>query len=176
MKWTVALVLLLLLAVGGALYYFIFTLDGARTALTLAQKVIPQSIIIDTTIEGGSVYEGLQLGKTLVDVKDIVAINADDLVLKYDLQQLWEHKLFKVSQLESTNLSVALSDQIFAPKDQVEEEPTDPNAPPFRLVFPVDIDIDRWRHLFSPFPEHPALPPLHSWYRKQSQSHLQLSH
>ena len=143
-KWTVALVLLLLLAVGGALYYFIFTLDGARTALTLAQKVIPQSIIIDTTIEGGSVYEGLQLGKTLVDVKDIVAINADDLVLKYDLQQLWEHKLFKVSQLESTNLSVALSDQIFAPKDQVEEEPTDPNAPPFRLVFPVDIDIDRF--------------------------------
>ena len=86
-KWTVALVLLLLLAVGGALYYFIFTLDGARTALTLAQKVIPQSIIIDTTIEGGSVYAGLQLGKTFVDVKDIVAINADDLVLKYDLQQ-----------------------------------------------------------------------------------------
>lgn len=142
-KWAVALVVLLLLLLCGTLYYFLFTLDGARTGLSLAQKVIPQSIIIDTTIEGGSVFEGLELGKTLVDIKDVVAINADDLTLKYDLRAL-EHKLFKVTALESSNLSVALSDQIFAPSEPKPEEPEDPNAEPFRLVFPVDIDIDRF--------------------------------
>ena len=141
-KWGLASSFLFLCLLGGALYYFIFTLSGARTALSLAQNVIPQNIIIDTTIEDGSVYSGLKLGKTLVDIKDVVAINADSLTLKYDLMQL-QQKLFKVQTLESSNLVVSLSDAIFAPKAE-NPKPEDPNAPPFRLTFPVDIDIDRF--------------------------------
>ena len=87
-KWSFAALVLLLFALGGALYYFIFTLPGAQKALEIAQNFIPQSIIIDTSIEGGSVWEGLRLGKTLVDIKDVVTINADDLVLEYDLMQM----------------------------------------------------------------------------------------
>lgn len=141
-KWSFAALVLLLFALGGALYYFIFTLPGAQKALEIAQNFIPQSIIIDTSIEGGSVWEGLRLGKTLVDIKDVVTINADDLVLEYDLMQM-QQKLFKVHTLESNNLTVALSDKIFEPSTDP-EEPKDPNAPPFRLNFPVDIDIDRF--------------------------------
>lgn len=137
-KWTTACVLLLLLAVGGALYYFLFTLDGARTALTLAQKVLPSSIFVDTTIESGSFFKGLHLGKTLVEVQDVVAINADNLVLTYDLEQLKDKKLH-VTALTSDNLSVALNDQLFAPK---EEEP-EPETPPFKLELPVEIAVDK---------------------------------
>lgn len=131
---------LLLALTAGALYYFLFTLSGARQGLSLAQTFIPQSIIIDTTIESGSVFDGLVLGKTLVDIKDVVTITADDLTLKYDLKQM-QQNLFKVNVLESSNLNVALSDAIFAPK---EPKPEEPSTEPFRLSFPVDIDIDRF--------------------------------
>lgn len=137
--------LFLIVVLGGALYYLLFTTNGARQGLQLAQNFIPQSIIIDTTIESGSVYEGLVLGKTLVDIKDIVAITADDLVLRYDLMHLLDsERLFKVNELSSSNLTVALYDAIFAPKTEEPEAPKDPNAEPFRLTFPVGIDIDRF--------------------------------
>ena len=133
---------LLLTGLGALLYYLLFTTSGARQGLQVAQQFIPQSIIIDTTIESGSVYEGLVLGKTLVDIKDVVAITADDLVLHYDLTQLLnQERLFKVHELSSSHLTVALSDALFAPKPK---EPEPPAGEPFRLVFPVGIDIDRF--------------------------------
>ena len=133
---------LLLAGLGALLYYLLFTTSGARQGLQVAQQFIPQSIIIDTTIESGSVYEGLVLGKTLVDIKDVVAITADDLVLHYDLTQLLnQERLFKVHELSSSHLTVALSDALFAPKPK---EPESPAGEPFRLVFPVGIDIDRF--------------------------------
>ena len=133
---------LFLVGLGALLYYLLFTTSGARQGLQVAQQFIPQSIIIDTTIESGSVYEGLVLGKTLVDIKDVVAITADDLVLHYDLTQLLNpERLFKVHELTSSHLTVALSNAIFAPKP---EEPEPPASEPFRLVFPVGIDIDRF--------------------------------
>lgn len=133
---------LLLSGLGALLYYLLFTTSGARQVLQVAQQFIPQSIIIDTTIESGSVYEGMVLGKTLVDIKDVVAITADDLVLHYDLTQLLnQERLFKVHELSSSHLTVALSDALFAPKPK---EPESPAGEPFRLVFPVGIDIDRF--------------------------------
>lgn len=133
---------LLFAGLGALLYYLLFTTSGARQGLQVAQQFIPQSIIIDTTIESGSVYEGLVLGKTLVDIKDVVAITADDLVLHYDLTQLLnQERLFKVHELSSSHLTVALSDALFAPKPK---EPEPPAGEPFRLVFPVGIDIDRF--------------------------------
>ena len=133
---------LLLSGLGALLYYLLFTTSGARQGLQVAQQFIPQSIIIDTTIESGSVYEGMVLGKTLVDIKDVVAITADDLVLHYDLTQLLnQERLFKVHELSSSHLTVALSDALFAPKPK---EPESPAGEPFRLVFPVGIDIDRF--------------------------------
>ena len=133
---------LLLTGLGALLYYLLFTTSGARQGLQVAQQFIPQSIIIDTTIESGSVYEGLVLGKTLVDIQDVVAITADDLVLHYDLTQLLnQERLFKVHELSSSHLTVALSDALFAPKPK---EPEPPAGEPFRLVFPVGIDIDRF--------------------------------
>lgn len=136
-KWTTACVLLLLLALGGALYYFLFTLDGARTALTLAQKVLPSSIFVDTTIESGSFFKGLHFGKTLVEVQDVVSINADNLVLTYDLEQLKDKKLH-VTAITSDNLSVALNDQIFAPKEKDQED-----TQLFKLDLPVEIVVDK---------------------------------
>ena len=141
-KLGVAAIACFLVALAGLLYYVLGTTSGARQALRIAQEFIPQSIIIDTTIESGSVYDGLVLGKTLVDIKDVVAISADDLVLHYDLMQLLEpERLFKVKELTSSHLTVALSDAIFAPKPEMPEEPS---SEPFRLIFPVGIDIDRF--------------------------------
>ena len=134
---------LFLAGLGGLLYYLLFTTNGARQGLQLAQQFIPQSIIIDTTIESGSVFEGLVLGKTLVDIQDVVAISADDLVLHYDLTRLLDQeRLFKVSELSSSHLTVALSDAIFAPQPP---KPEDPVSQPFRLVFPVGIDVDKFK-------------------------------
>ena len=134
---------LFLAGLGGLLYYLLFTTNGARQGLQLAQQFIPQSIIIDTTIESGSVFEGLVLGKTLVDIQDVVAISADDLVLHYDLTRLLDQeRLFKVSELSSSHLTVALADAIFAPKPPKPEEPL---SQPFRLVFPVGIDVDKFK-------------------------------
>lgn len=132
--------LVLLVTLLCVLYYFLGTLSGARNALEIAQSVIPEEIFIDTTIESGSVLEGLQLGNTLVDIKDIVAISADNLTLDYDLWHLTT-MLFKVNAIKSQNLSVALSDKLFE-GPPTEDEPEDPNEPPFRLSFPVDIDLD----------------------------------
>ena len=141
-KFGLSACLLFLVGLGALLYYLLFTTDGARQGLKVAQQFIPQSIIIDTTIESGSVYEGLVLGKTLVDIKDVVAITADDLVLHYDLTQLLnQERLFKVQELTSSHLTVALSDALFVPKPK---EPEPPAGEPFRLVFPVGIDIDRF--------------------------------
>ena len=139
-KWTILSVMALLLVIGGVLYYFLGTLNGARQGLAIANNFIPESIIIDTTIKSGSILEGLSLGETLVDIKDIVAINADSLTLEYDLWQL-KDGLFQVSTLEATNLGVSLYDQLFVSDPNKEEEPSDPNEPPFRLSFPVDIAI-----------------------------------
>ena len=141
-KWVLMPFMILLMVLMAVLYYFLGTLNGARQALDIANAFIPESIIIDTTIQSGSVLEGLQLGETLVDIKDIVAINADSLVLDYDLTELTSG-MFKVHTLEASNLGVALYDQLFnGPK--APEEPVDPNEPPFRLSFPVDIEIDNF--------------------------------
>lgn len=140
-KWVTLSTLALLFVLGGALYYFLGTLNGARQGLDIANNFIPDFIIIDTTIKSGSILEGLELGETLVDIKDIVAINADSLTLQYDLWQL-KDGLFKVSTLEATNLGVSLYDKLFESDPNAIEEPRDPNEPPFRLSFPVDIDID----------------------------------
>lgn len=123
--------------VSGVLYYFMFTLSGAQKALDIAQRFIPSSIMIDTTIESGSIFEGLHLGKTLVDVQDVITVGADNLVLEYDLWQLKDMK-FKVNVLESSDLHIALNDKLFEPSEKVEEP-----SEPFELVFPVDIDLDR---------------------------------
>lgn len=123
--------------VSGLLYYFLFTLSGAQKALDIAQRFIPSSIMIDTTIESGSIFEGLHLGKTLVDVQDVITVGADNLVLEYDLWQLKDMK-FKVNVLESSDLHITLNDKLFEPSEKVEEP-----SEPFELVFPVDIDLDR---------------------------------
>ncbi len=139
----VVLFLSLLVVLGGVLYYFLGTLSGARQGLELANNFIPDFIFIDTTIKSGSVLEGLQLGETLVDIKDIVAINADSLTLDYDLWQLTDG-LFAVQTLEATNLGVSLYDQLFVTDPNKVDPPKDPNEPPFRLSFPVEIAIDNF--------------------------------
>lgn len=138
-KATMAFVLVLLMVVAGALYYFLATLSGAQKALEIAQYFIPSSIMVDTSIESGNIIEGLHLGKTLIEVQDVVTVAADNLVLEYDLWQL-EHNLFKVTALESKSLHVSLNDKIFEPTDK----PPEPSTEPFRLVFPVDIALDRF--------------------------------
>lgn len=137
----VCMLLLVLLggALGGALYYFLGTTNGARKALDLAQSFIPQSIIVDTTIEEGTIFDGLTLGKTYVEIEDVMVLTADDLVLKYDLWQL-KNKLFDVSILKSDSLSVILNDKLFEPKAKEEE----PSTEPFKLVFPIDIAINKF--------------------------------
>ena len=139
----VVLFLSLFVVLGGVLYYFLGTLSGARQGLELANNFIPDFIFIDTTIKSGSVLEGLQLGETLVDIKDIVAINADSLTLDYDLWQLTDG-LFAVQTLEATNLGVSLYDQLFVTDPNKVDPPKDPNEPPFRLSFPVEIAIDNF--------------------------------
>lgn len=124
----------------GVLYYFLGTLSGARNALAISQRFIPEFIIIDTTIESGSVLSGLKLGHTLVDIRDIVAVSADTLTLDYDLRDITS-LLFTVNNLEAKNLSVALSDKLFeGPPSEDKDESTEP----FRMAFPVDIDIHRF--------------------------------
>lgn len=138
-KCVIALTILLLLILGGVLYYFLGTLDGARRALDLAQDYIPSNIIVDTTIEEGSFLEGLTLGNTLVDVQDVIAINADRLTLKYDLRDLIEGKLI-INTLESDNLSVALNDKLFeGPSKET------PPSEPFKLDFPIDIFLNNFK-------------------------------
>ncbi len=130
----------LMLVLFGVLYYFLGTLSGARNALELSQRFIPDFIIIDTTIESGSLLTGLKLGHTLVDIRDIVAISADDLTLDYDLSDITS-LMFTVNNLESHKLTVALSDKVFeGPSTEDEED----SSEPFRLSFPVDIDIHRF--------------------------------
>lgn len=124
----------------GVLYYFLGTLSGARNALALSQRFIPDFIIIDTTIESGSVLSGLKLGHTLVDIRDVVAISADELILDYDLSDITT-MLFTVNNLEAHKLTVALSDKLFEGPSKEKEEPS---TEPFRMSFPVDIDIHRF--------------------------------
>ena len=124
----------------GVLYYFLGTLSGARNALALSQRFIPDFIIIDTTIESGSVLSGLKLGHTLVDIRDVVAISADELTLDYDLSDITS-MLFTVNNLEAHKLTVALSDKLFEGPSKEKEEPS---TEPFRMSFPVDIDIHRF--------------------------------
>lgn len=124
----------------GVLYYFLGTLSGARNALALSQRFIPDFIIIDTTIESGSVLSGLKLGHTLVDIRDVVAISADELTLDYDLSDITT-MLFTVNNLEAHKLTVALSDKLFEGPSKDKEEPS---TEPFRMSFPVDIDIHRF--------------------------------
>lgn len=124
----------------GVLYYFLGTLSGARNALALSQRFIPDLIIIDTTIESGSVLSGLKLGHTLVDIRDVVAISADELTLDYDLSDITS-MLFTVNNLEAHKLTVALSDKLFEGPSQEKEKPS---TEPFRMSFPVDIDIHRF--------------------------------
>ena len=124
----------------GVLYYFLGTLSGARNALALSQRFIPDFIIIDTTIESGSVLSGLKLGHTLVDIRDVVAISADELTLDYDLSDITS-MLFTVNNLEAHKLTVALSDKLFEGPSKEKQEPS---TEPFRMSFPVDIDIHRF--------------------------------
>lgn len=138
-KLFIAFIFLLILALAGVLYYFLFTLSGAQKALDIAQNFIPSSIMVDTTIEDGSFFEGLQLGKTLIDVQDVVTVAADDLVLKYDLWLL-KDLVFKVEAIESNNLHVTLNDKLFAPSNKEKE----PETEPFVLVLPVDVELDRF--------------------------------
>ncbi|WP_308498872.1 translocation/assembly module TamB domain-containing protein [uncultured Anaerobiospirillum sp.] len=124
----------------GVLYYFLGTLSGARNALALSQRFIPDFIIIDTTIESGSVLSGLKLGHTLVDIRDVVAISADELTLDYDLSDITS-MLVTVNNLEAHKLTVALSDKLFEGPSKEKQEPS---TEPFRMSFPVDIDIHRF--------------------------------
>ena len=124
----------------GVLYYFLGTLSGARNALALSQRFIPDFIIIDTTIESGSVLSGLKLGHTLVDIRDVVAISADELILDYDLSDITS-MLFTVNNLDAHKLTVALSDKLFEGPSKEKQEPS---TEPFRMSFPVDIDIHRF--------------------------------
>lgn len=132
--------MVLLMVLFGVLYYFLGTLSGARNALELSQRFIPDFIIIDTTIESGTVLSGLKLGHTLVDIRDVVAVSADALTLDYDLSDITS-LLFTVNNLEAKKLTVALSDKLFeGPAEEKKEE----RSEPFRMSFPVDIDIHRF--------------------------------
>ena len=138
-KYLVAFFFVLLVLLGGVLYYLLGTLSGAQQGLLLAQRFMPSNILIDTTIESGSVWEGLTLGNTLVEVQDVVSVYAEDLVLRYDLWQLLDQRLV-VNELSSQRLSVSLNDKVFAPVPPKSEEP---ESPPFHLNLPLEIKVEK---------------------------------
>ncbi len=125
----------------GLFYYLLGTTDGARFACNTASEQLDGIIVLDVEITGGNILGGLSLGKTLVEVPDIVRVEASSLSLRYDVVQLLSSNVFDVSYLHSKDLSVTLLVQSGDDEEPEDFEEPSEDEEPFRLNFPVDIRI-----------------------------------
>lgn len=139
----------------GALSFILFTTSGARMALSTAQRFTAGMVWIQAEIKDGSIYSGLDLSNVEVTIPQVIQIRADALALSYDLIPVLTRGRFRADEIAADNLAVELLDYpelnpdeaVYDPADaaqkEAEEAAAAANAEPFRLVFPLDLEIGR---------------------------------
>lgn len=141
-KGTLLGFLVLLLTLFALLVFLLGTTKGAQWASKIASDNLQGIITLNLEIEDGNVWQGLQVKNVLVEVPEVIEVKAQSLNTTWDLTQVLLNNLLEVSALHADDLTVTLKVPDSGEETQEEEEVVeDPNAPPFRLNFPVDIVI-----------------------------------
>ncbi len=120
-----------------ALFYVISTNSGANFALNTAKSSLDGIVNIEGEIKDGTIAHGLNLENLVVNVPDIIDIKADTLNLKYNIFDVIFHRTLNVDNINAENLFVSL-----LIKKGGDEEKSKDNTEPFKLHFPIDLNVN----------------------------------
>ena len=148
LKYMSVSLLALLLLLGGTLYYLGFTLSGAQQAFALAQKFTDGIIGLEGEIVDGCLWSGLEVKQVAVTVPNTVKVEAAQLRLSYTLLPALTRGHFTADEIAADKLRVTLLENGTVPEPEVSEVESAVDAAndtPFRLHFPLELEVGRLR-------------------------------
>lgn len=133
--------LTLMLASTCFFYWLLCTTSGAQFAFKQAQRFTEGIIGLGGEVSSGSIYEGLVVDHLVVEVPDVLYISADNFDIAYSLLPVLQERRLDVSHIYTQKLRVHLLPSKGGEAEEVPPEETTAESEPFRLNFPVDIDV-----------------------------------
>lgn len=137
LKITLYVLAFVLILIAALTFYLGFTSSGARFIINKVNSSVDQILNIDGQIIDGSLASGLELKDFRLDVFDVVIVSSDYIKLNYSIFDVLTKNALIVNKLETNDLRVhLLSSKAHDDKEEVEQ-----NHEPFKLNFPVNIQI-----------------------------------
>ena len=144
-------VLTLIVLVVLLLSLLIFSTTGLKFAVDKVSPLLSSFIRIEANIEAGNLWSGFSTkGRLIVELPNIITIAADDFKIAYDVPTLISDKHFVVSDLEASYLQVNLHLRDDPNVKKPSSRPFSGHEDPFKLVFPLAIDIQKLDLKISP--------------------------
>lgn len=134
----------LLLALVFSVCTVLSSTDACNYILDKVKGSLDGVVNIDVILKDGNILSGFSADNINVTVPHIITISADKFKIDYDLYYLLVNNCLKVKLLDSTNLNVKLLDlETSDSQEIIEETPESESNEPFKINFPVNIELDR---------------------------------